>query len=286
MTYPIWPLEKIRANLATFLKKNEHEQQQQQQATTPKLYVLLTTGALNPVHRGHIEALRHCVQHVSRLTNNGVVLGAFLCPSGDHYLKLKFGGKPNDFYFPADVRYQACVTTIGDDPMISVAGFEVAMNDRWADFPEVCDTLQKFLDTNKEQIFPQGTAATVLEKFGNIEVIYCCGSDLVENGRLFSGIRYPNGKFCRVACTPRGEGEVKTIEELMKYSRQQQQQQQQQEPSAATMIPRTLLLPPLPSAALAEMSSTKARAALKSLMGVMDPQVIAVVLAGLEKSKK
>ncbi len=54
--------------------------------------VLLTTGAMNPAHRGHASMLH---QARSRLEADGVaVLGAFVSPSHDAYVQpkaVKFG---------------------------------------------------------------------------------------------------------------------------------------------------------------------------------------------------
>jgi len=49
--------------------------------------VLLSTGALNPLHRGHINAMQRARDHLLSLHLN--VIGGFLSPTHDDYVKPK-----------------------------------------------------------------------------------------------------------------------------------------------------------------------------------------------------
>jgi len=140
-----WPVDKIERNLT--------------RAPQGRRCVLLTTGALNPVHLGHVamfDRARDCLE-----AEHGFdVVGGFLSPSHDVYLAGKYGGS---MFFPASRRLAMCAAATKDHPFLSVTSWESSVSGPWPDFPEVTAELEHVL---KER-FPD-------EDFG---VIYVCGQD-------------------------------------------------------------------------------------------------------------
>eukprot|EP00966_Prymnesium_polylepis_P274740 6347604-Prymnesium_polylepis.1 len=95
--------------------------------------VLLTTGAMNPAHRGH-SAMLH--QARSRLEADGIaVLGAFVSPSHDAYVQPK-AASLSTIGLSSALRLQAAQRTVADDPLVSVGAWEAQQPGHWPDFPE------------------------------------------------------------------------------------------------------------------------------------------------------
>jgi nicotinic acid mononucleotide adenylyltransferase len=121
--------------------------------------VLLTTGALNPVHLGHVamfDRARDCLE-----SEHGFdVVGGFLSPSHDTYLSGKYG---DSAFFPAIQRLAMCAAATGDHPLLAVTSWESSVSGSWPDFPEVTATLEHVL----AERFPDE----------DIVVIYLCGQD-------------------------------------------------------------------------------------------------------------
>lgn len=140
-----WPVDKIARNLAG----------------TPRgrRCVLLTTGALNPVHLGHVamfDRARDCLE-----SEHGFdVVGGFLSPSHDAYLSGKYG---DSVFFPASQRLAMCVAATKGHPLLAVTSWESSASGRWPDFPEVTAELAHVL----AERFPDE----------DIGVIYLCGQD-------------------------------------------------------------------------------------------------------------
>ena len=141
-----WPVDKIAGNLA--------------RPPRGRRCVLLTTGALNPVHRGHV-AMFDRARDVLESEYGIDVVGGFLSPSHDTYLSGKHGD-PRKF-FPAAQRLALCAAATEDHPFLAVASWESSVSGRWPDFPEVTATLERVLD---ERFPGEG-----------IGVIYLCGQD-------------------------------------------------------------------------------------------------------------
>lgn len=141
-----WPVDKIAGNLA--------------RPPRGRRCVLLTTGALNPVHRGHV-AMFDRARDVLEAEYGIDVVGGFLSPSHDTYLSGKHGD-PRKF-FPAAQRLALCAAATEDHPFLAVASWESSVSGRWPDFPEVTATLERVLD---ERFPGEG-----------IGVIYLCGQD-------------------------------------------------------------------------------------------------------------
>ena len=147
-----WPVDKIASNLAS--------------APRGRRCVLLSTGALNPVHLGHI-AMFDRARDALESRHGFEVVGGFLSASHDTYLSNKYGlpgkyGDPTTF-FPAVQRLAMCAAATKDHPFLAVASWESSTSGRWPDFPEVTATLERAL----------------LERFPDedLHVIYLCGQD-------------------------------------------------------------------------------------------------------------
>jgi hypothetical protein len=254
-----WPLDKIRANIA---------QRKLADAAGCTLHVLLTTGALNPVHLGHVAQLAS-VAAALEARSGLTVVGAFLSPSSDVYLRGKFAAGS---FFPAAVRHAACVSATRHDPLVAVGGYEVSCEPtRWPDFPEVCANLQQTLDSRKDEILfgdaaSSSTAASASNSIGSavqFKVIYCCGSDhALKCGLLTRGVRLGNERHALVACTVRAGDEAR-IAEL-----------------GGSSSDRCIVLPAL-DGPLAAISSTKVREALNLLASAMHPDAIQGILSAM-----
>lgn len=237
-----WPLEKVRANLAKRLEASAGA------AASATFYVILTTGAMNPVHNGHLFALHAAA---AALEQRGMpIVGAFLSPSSDVYLRGKFPPGGSDFLLPAATRHAACVRATSSDALVAVGGYEVSHWDRWPDFPEVCADLQQALNA-------------AFAPSNQIKVIYSCGSDHYFKCALWRGVRL-GGQLgtALVACTTRAGDE-----------------QRLQDPAYASSQ-FAVVLPAL-EGPLASLSSTKIREALKLLGTAMHPDALVDVVAKL-----
>ena len=126
--------------------------------------MLLTTGALNPIHRGHVAIFDRARDTLESEYGFDVV-GGFLSPSHDTYLSGKYlSGKHRDeTFFPAAQRLALCAAATKDHPFLAVASWESSVSGHWPDFPEVTATLERVL----HERFPGE----------GIGVIYLCGQD-------------------------------------------------------------------------------------------------------------
>jgi hypothetical protein len=119
-----WPLGKVAAKLA---------------AVGPGVptAVLLSTGALNPVHRGHVDVLRRARRAVESATALKVV-GGFVSPSHRWYVEPK-AAKARTRYLPTEARAAAAALATADSDWLDVGRWEGwRPGFRWPDFPEVC----------------------------------------------------------------------------------------------------------------------------------------------------
>jgi hypothetical protein len=154
-----WPFQKIERNLS--LPPRAHR------------CVLLTTGALNPVHRGHVamfDKAERCLESEFGLE----VVGGFLSPSHDQYLLGKYGDSSK--FFSAEKRIEMCIAATREHPILSVGTWESSVPDRWPDFPEVTQALVSALKARFAQEAPM--------------VVYLCGEDhfRLARGRGLPGI--------------------------------------------------------------------------------------------------
>lgn len=168
-----WGFGKVEANVAAA-----------QAAGKPGPFVvLLTTGAMNPVHKGHIGMVRKvAAAAVWAAGTHGTVVGAFLSPSHDLYLAGKFRGKGG--YIPSATRVAMMDATLEKDPLMACGRWESRVPGRWPDFPEVCTQLAAALKAQ----FPSVPMA----------VWYVCGEDHFTKCHLHHGVAHDVG-VCVVA---------------------------------------------------------------------------------------
>jgi nicotinamide mononucleotide adenylyltransferase len=125
--------------------------------------VLLTTGALNPVHLGHVAMFDKAHDHLGAEYGLEVV-GGFLSPSHDMYLARKF--RPPATFYPATLRLDLCRAATESHPFLAVGAWEAGVQGRWPDFPEVTSALTHALS----DAFATNAPA----------VLYLCGEDHLQ----------------------------------------------------------------------------------------------------------
>ena len=142
-------------------KKNEENKKDKK---NKKNVILLTTGALNPVHKGHINSLKLAQDY---LENNGFnVEKIYLSPSSDIYLKNKLNNGRIDYYYNFEDRLKMCKLAIDDFKKendnnkynIEVSDWE-GRQPKFVDFPDVIKHFQNDIKNRNKIIF------------------YICGSD-------------------------------------------------------------------------------------------------------------
>jgi nicotinamide mononucleotide adenylyltransferase len=175
MDGPDWPLEKIRAQLLAFEQLQAAHAHATTTTTLPidaapphRRAILLATGSLCPVHRGHIEQME-CAR--KRLRQEGYqVLGAFLSPTHDGYVLPKMTrmrqGKPLAAVF-ADVTHRCAMVAAAcrDSDWICCSPWE-ARQPGFADFPLVIAEAERAM-----------RAAGILRPAQGDVLAYVCGSD-------------------------------------------------------------------------------------------------------------
>ena len=142
---------------------------------TKKYAVLLTTGAMNPVHKGHISLISQAKERID--ADGYEVIGAWLSPSHDLYLQQK-AKKLKTIGLSAAFRVKAIQLSVDNDPLIDVGLWESSLKlsgTDWSpsDYPQVCLALKKQI--NKE----------FDSKYGEITVFYVCGADHARNNNLY-----------------------------------------------------------------------------------------------------
>lgn len=143
----------------------------------PKLCVLLTTGAMNPIHRGHIAMLTHAKLALERHHGFTVVAG-YVSPSHDRYVgpKMRAGGQA---FVNAEERVAMCTLAVKEIDWLHVGTWEARQLGRWPDYPEVLD------DLTKHVLGLSSSGATQ-----DIIVFYVCGTDHARY--CGDGFRHPN----------------------------------------------------------------------------------------------
>ena len=144
--------------------------------------ILLTTGAMSPVHRGHIHALAAAKRHLEG--EGWEVLKVYLSPSHDLYLKHKFGVP--ELRCPLERRLDiARLVAQGaqEGVEVEVATWESdPRHPYWPDFPEV---------------IAHHAAEARAALGGDVVTFYACGAD---HARHCGGLPH-------LVVVPRGEGE-------------------------------------------------------------------------------
>jgi len=153
-----------------------------------KLCVLLTTGAMNPVHRGHVAMLQRAKDALE--TKHGfLVAGGFLSPSHDLYVGPKSrrgvttkasssSGRPRVSFADAKERVAMCRLAVGGVEWMDVGTWEARQIGGWPDFPEVIDDLAGHVSSVNIEVNGAGSR--------EINVFYVCGTDHARHcGRGF-----------------------------------------------------------------------------------------------------
>ncbi|CAE7473347.1 unnamed protein product [Symbiodinium natans] len=175
-------------------------------ASTLRPCVLLTTGAMNPPHKGHAQLLR---QAADRLHREGYcVLGAWMSPSHDDYVGPK-ACRLGTLHLSSGLRLKLAHLMVSEDDLVAVGSWEANVTGRWPDFPEVAVELEKKM---QEQIADP-------ESLGSMpRVFYACGTDHAKRCGLYQGFGRFGGdaENVGVVVVPR-EGEVPQPESPGKF---------------------------------------------------------------------
>lgn len=121
--------------------------------TGQKRCVLITTGSMNPVHKGHVHMLEQAKAHLE--TQGWTVCKGLISPSHDHYLMGT--GKP---FLSSSVRLELINLATEHHPWIASASWEARQNG-FVDFPSVVKALRE----------------TVCQTASDIHIWYVCGQD-------------------------------------------------------------------------------------------------------------
>lgn len=124
--------------------------------------ICLTTGAFNPIHRGHIEILKNAMENLDK--DKFDVIGGILSPSSDIYVQKKL---PGSYCFEKRVKFARLGIGEENYPNITCNTWE-GEQDRFVDFPEVREHFQEEMSSKQ------------------IKVLYVCGADHVNKCKLWN----------------------------------------------------------------------------------------------------
>lgn len=120
--------------------------------------VLLSTGAFGPPHIGHLAMMERAKARA--LEAGWHVLGGFLSPGHDEYMRLKCG----DEALPASTRVQLCAQATQGLAWLSVDPWEALHRASSVNFTDVIIRLERYLNHHLRPAQP-------------LQVAYVCGSD-------------------------------------------------------------------------------------------------------------
>jgi len=160
-----WPVAKLQVALRRLEANRPH-----------KFAVILSTGAMNPVHLAHIQMLH---KGRERLEEAGyTVVGAWISPSHDGYVQPK--AKTMQTIGLSDkFRLEVARRVSLEDPLVSVGSWEAEKEGHWPDFPVVCKALAKDLRTSVE---------SEMKCLSEVEVFYVCGADHAVKCDILRGL--------------------------------------------------------------------------------------------------
>ena len=121
------PLNKLNNNLIKYMEQQEISHEQYTFA------ILLTTGALNPIHLGHIDIMEAAKQEIEKNYKNIKNIGGFMSPSHDQYLDGKFG---KNKYILSEFRIKMFELATTESDWIACDEWE-CKQDYFVDFPYV-----------------------------------------------------------------------------------------------------------------------------------------------------
>jgi hypothetical protein len=163
-----WPLGKLSARLRTLRETGESR----------KPAVLLTTGAMNPVHLGHVDMFaraRRCLEQ----EHGYCVLAGYISPSHEDYVRPKCAHFKQR-YLGADVRLECVRRAVQASDWLACGAWEAApAHGSWPDYPVVVKALQSYLG-GQPDLRLGGHKCTVF---------YVCGLDHFQKCQLAAGLR-------------------------------------------------------------------------------------------------
>eukprot|EP00811_Abedinium_folium_P033655 NODE_6602_length_1656_cov_6.485939.p1 GENE.NODE_6602_length_1656_cov_6.485939~~NODE_6602_length_1656_cov_6.485939.p1 ORF type:complete len:439 (+),score=129.48 NODE_6602_length_1656_cov_6.485939:84-1319(+) len=181
-----WPVVKFKNNLF----EASHA------ARPPKGYaVVLTTGGMNPLHRGHVQLLH---QARWRLEAEGYgIVGMWLSPSHDTYLQRKAQAL-RTIGLSAPFRLELARRAVMSDQFVAIGNWGASPErSGWPDFPVVAKALQDALGEMKE-----GHVLRANRPGGEVQVFYACGTDVAQKCNLYKRSIQPK-KSIGVVVVPR-----------------------------------------------------------------------------------
>ena len=123
------------------------------------------TGALNPVHRGHIDMLTVAKNALELQTKMKVVAG-YISPSNCLYVRPKMNNTTST-YWSSSARAKMvdlAISDSGQEDWLECGRWEMTRAAYWPDFPDVCEAANTYIN---EQI----------NLTNQIKTLYVCGSD-------------------------------------------------------------------------------------------------------------
>lgn len=164
-----WPLEKLLAR----------HQDLSQSGDARKPAVLLTTGAMNPVHLGHVDMFaraRRCLEQEHGYS----VLAGYISPSHEGYVRPKCEHF-RQRYLDSDVRLECVRRAVHDSEWLECGAWEAApARGSWPDYPVVVKALQSRLAGLERDLSLGGQKCTIF---------YVCGLDHFKKCNLSAGLR-------------------------------------------------------------------------------------------------
>lgn len=143
--------------------------------------VLLTTGAMNPVHLGHVDMFaraRRCLERDHGFS----VLAGYISPSHEGYVRPKCEHFKQT-YLESDKRLECVRRAVQGSDWLECAAWEAApARGHWPDFPVVIKALQSHLsgpDGGERELSLGGQKCTVF---------YVCGLDHFKKCNLSAGL--------------------------------------------------------------------------------------------------
>jgi len=144
--------------------------------------VLLLTGALCPVHDGHLALLERAREAVAARGLD--VVGGYLSPGHDRYVRMKCGAGA----IPASERLRLCGEAVASSPWLSVDPWESLHRRVSVNFTDVAARLRAYL---RAHVDPR------------MEVVYACGADNARFALAFAELGW-----CAVVGRPGADAEM------------------------------------------------------------------------------
>merc|ERR1712062_598880 len=156
--------------------------------------VLLTTGALNPVHLGHVDVMECAKIQIEKMNAKTKVIAGFMSPSHDSYLQGKYG---KNKFIPAQFRCKMVSLATAHSDWLSVDEWECRQKD-FVDFPSVAKRmLNQLRQTYCDEL-------KCIDE-SRLLVYYCCGLDHAHKCNLLSGSLHRHGVGTLVVRRPSGD---------------------------------------------------------------------------------